>query len=458
MSINAFSAPVSNANGIFSQNRYNTFQPLESLSNIQSSYSTEISSISQILSSLTNLNSAALPLTNTSAFSLVSASLENPELGNAYAQSGANPGTSAITFSSLASKQTLTTASVTSADNSIGLGSPTALTFTFGSIINNQFTPDTARAPRSILIQSPDNSLNGVASRINNANIGLTASITGNAAGQSLLISGKSGAENAFSISVSGDPTMATLLSYTPGSLQGLMPLSQAGDASAKINNRTTISSNNTIINALPEVKLDLTATGQTTLTISDDSTQTKLAITNFITQYNAAQNTLNTAFSSGTLEGNSYIKSLASALSSPFSKINTGLLNSIGLSINPDGTLTLNSSQLNKALIANNKAIKLLFTSSNGQGIADQISALTYSNDSSNSSLNQISQGLAAALTGALDFETGLLGTLNNSYNWMYSQYSSLNQLLNNIASTVTFFSNSVTPQQSVPIHQKIL
>ncbi|MBU6460131.1 MAG: flagellar filament capping protein FliD [Proteobacteria bacterium] len=425
-------------------------QPFQSLSSIQASYKTEISSISQILSSLDSLNTAAFSLGSSAAFSLTSVFLENSNLATAQAGSDALPGTFSLNINQLANHQTLSTESVTSSNNTIGSNSTSALIFTFGSIINGQFIPDMARASQSVIIQPPDNNFKDIASHINAANIGLTASITSDASGQQLIISGESGASNAFSIKVSGDSDLASLLTYIPGNLMSLMPLSQAQDASITINGVTKTSSNNNFNYALPYLNLTLNSTGKTSLTIMRKPNQSVSAIEQFINQYNNSIKTLNTALS-GPLAGNSYIESLQSNLTTTISEINPNLFRSIGITTNFDGTLNLNITKLSQALTLNSQKVASIFTSPDNGGIANQILKLTNNINSSISGLNLIIQGMEQAQQGALSFEKNMLANINSSFNWMSIQYNTLNQLLTTLSNSITNITIS-TKQLSQP------
>ena len=65
---------------------------------------------------------------------------------------------------------------------------------------------------RQVALGSASNTLPGIASAINSANIGLQAQVVSSSAGYQLSLTGQSGAANAFTIGVSGNAGVDSLL------------------------------------------------------------------------------------------------------------------------------------------------------------------------------------------------------------------------------------------------------
>lgn len=164
-----------------------------------------------------------------------------------------------------------------------------------------------------------------------------------------------------------------------------------AQDAEFTINGTAATSATNTVTTALNGVTLNLTSaaidtTGKApqTLTVAADTTTQATDIENFVSDYNSVVSTISslTSFNSsasagsqgGPLLGDSTVNLIQSALGnivsgSVTSNGVTSTLASIGISLNTDGTLTLDTNTLNTALTNNPTQVSALFNLTNGVG-----------------------------------------------------------------------------------------
>lgn len=137
-----------------------------------------------------------------------------------------------------------------------------------------------------------------------------------------------------------------------------------------------------------------VSATDTQTLTVSPDTKSQATTITNFVNLYNTAVKTMGTlssftagASSQGVLLGDSTLNTIRNSLASVVARGvangsghgHTNLM-SIGISLEKDGTLKLDSAKLDVALTANPSGVAHLFNPKNGIGtrMAEQIAPFT--------------------------------------------------------------------------------
>lgn len=133
-------------------------------------------------------------------------------------------------------------------------------------------------------------------------------------------------------------------------------------------------SSSNDISGVISGVSFTLTDKGDATITVTDDTEAAISAINAFVTQYNNAINTIGTVTAKdGILQGDSsanrlknnlrqYTMNLVSSVSG-----NLNLASKIGISIDKNGTMTLDEEALKEAMAENSGAVHELFNSTDG-------------------------------------------------------------------------------------------
>ncbi len=231
---------------------------------------------------------------------------------------------------------------------------------------NNPTTTD------KILIPTDDNTLQQVAAYINSSNYGVSANVVTDAQGSRLvLVSKTSGAAGNLTVSSSA-------LNFTQGT---------AGvDAQLNVDGVPIDSSTNTVTSAVPGVTLDLaSASPNTPVTISvgADTSQATQTINSFVSAYNTVMNDINSQFAvdangnEGPLAGDSGLRSLQNQLLSAiaYSVSGTGQyvnLQSLGIEMQDDGTLQVNSTVLNDALSNHYQDFQNFFQSLSPQGFGN--------------------------------------------------------------------------------------
>jgi len=342
-------------------------QPITKLNTTISNYQSQISTFGT-LSSLTSTLQSSLT-TLTSAFNSYTATPSDSSIFAATADTTAVAGNYSVVVSQLAQAQTLATEGRASATTALTGSTPSTLTFGVG---------------KDVTIGA-NATLNDIRDAINAAGIGVTASIVndGSAAPYRLTISaGASGTSNAISsITATGDAALATLLAYGGGQSSTVTEAQAAKDANLTVNGIAITSSSNVVSGAIQGVTLTLTAktTNPATLTVQRDTGSVQTAINSFVSAYNALYSQMKSV-SAYTTSGSSTTPVLAGdrtvrmmmdqvrgILTTAASGGTYSYLSNIGIAIQKDGTLQVDSSKLSSALSTNFAAVSSLFSSTTG-------------------------------------------------------------------------------------------
>ncbi|HEY4052371.1 MAG TPA: flagellar filament capping protein FliD [Terriglobales bacterium] len=346
---------------------------LQQLQQQQTDLQTQASLLTGINSDLSNLSSAVNALTDVlGPLSAVSAQSSQTSVLTASAQSTAVPGTHTLVVSTLASQSTLYTDSVADANTSILPANAASADI--------QFQVGGANGPtRDIPISAGSNdTLNSLVSYINAQNWGVTATTLTDATGSRLAIySNTPGSTGALAIT-----SNTSSLAFNP-------PVGGT-DANFTVDGIPFSSTSNTVSGAIPGVTLNLLGAYpgvQVQVSVAPDTNQVAQAVTNFVSAYNAIIGDINQQFTvnattnnEGPLGGDSSLRSLQSSLlnDSTYS-VGSGAvasLDSLGITTNDDGTLSVNSSQLNSAISSNPSQVLNFFQNSSGTGFANNFAA----------------------------------------------------------------------------------
>lgn len=377
----------------------------------QTTLQTQATAISTINSDLSNLATAAQGLTGSNgALTGVTASSSESAIVNATAAAGAASADYTVVVSSLASTGTLYTDSVANASTSIlADGQPSGeLTFQIGG--------SSGTTAAIAITASSNDTLTALAQSINTQSTankwGVTASVITDANGAHLAIySNATGSSGALALStVSGANT--TTLTFEP-------PVGGT-NANITINGVPYASTTNTVTGAIADVTLNLVSADSATpvaVTVGPDTTAITNSINNFVTEYNTVIGDINNQFAinsatntQGPLGSDTYLRDLQSSLLAQVSytttdptSVSSGLTNlaSLGIVVNQDGTLTVNTSPIDTAseyspgysdVLANNlSAVQNFFTNASGTGFADNFSTnLNYLTDPETGILNE--------------------------------------------------------------------
>ncbi|HEX4022990.1 MAG TPA: flagellar filament capping protein FliD [Acidobacteriaceae bacterium] len=217
---------------------------------------------------------------------------------------------------------------------------------------------------QTINTDSGGDTLAQFAADINDADTGVTANVITDAGGQRLsLTSNTSGAVGNFTIS-------STLADATnPSNTIGFTQPQTGTDASFTVDGISETSSSNTVTNAIPGVSFQLLSAAPTSpvqVEITNDNSDIETAVNTFVTDYNQAVTDMNAQEgndSSGSAEplyGSPTLALLQEQLASAASFVQSSgsgsvtSLTQLGISLNDDGTMTLDTSALDSTLNSN--------------------------------------------------------------------------------------------------------
>lgn len=228
--------------------------------------------------------------------------------------------------------------------------------------------------------------LSGLSAAINNASVGVTASVLTNADGTQRLslVSQTSGSAGQITIATTATTSHgATTLADSTTDL-GLATIQDGKDATITVDGVSGITSaSNTVTNAIPGVTFQLLSTGTASsdktpetvqVVIDNDTTSIETAINTFVTDYNTTIKAINAQEgkdSSGNPEplySTSVLaqlqEGLLSAVSSSFESNTINSLISLGITANAsaDGTISLDADKLSSALNSNFNEVVSLF------------------------------------------------------------------------------------------------
>lgn len=351
-------------------------QPITLLQSQQSSYKTKISAYGNISNKLSTLQSAANALKAPTSLESYKASSTDTSIASATTGVGSAAGTYALHVNSLAKAHTLNSAAFADPAAAIGTGT---MRITVGT------------SSFDLAIDSSNNSLNGIRDAINTAsnNTGVQATVIQDVNGARLALTSKNtGSTNAISVAVSetgtpdftsatSDPantdnTGLSKLAYVTGAATNLTEAQPAANASLTINGISINSASNTLTTAISGVTVNLTKAGDTTLSIDRDIEGITKLVTNYINAFNDFQTTTRTASSYDSasktgqvLNGESATRSILSTITRTVQQTPatvTGTYNnlaSLGVTLNKDGTLAVDSTKLQKAISTDFTSVK---------------------------------------------------------------------------------------------------
>lgn len=333
-------------------------QPITHLQNEKTAYTNQQTAAQNINTLLGTLQTAVLALQNPAGgLNATAAASSNNNVVTATASPGASTGTHSITVTSLATTSAYDTNPLASGTTPITAGS-FSLQVGTGS-------------PVTVNVNSSNNNttLNTLAAYINSQNYGVTANVITDANGARLgIVSNTSGAPG--NLSITGNTTNLTFNQTVTGA-----------NSSINVDGVPLNTTSNIVSGAIPDVTLNLTGTSASAATVSvgADTTQASTPINNFVSAYNAVIQAINTQFtytqgatSQPPLFSDGSLQSLQQSL---YNNVNFSLsgngnvstLASLGITVQQDGTLQVDSGTLSNAISSNPTAVQNFFQQNNG-------------------------------------------------------------------------------------------
>jgi flagellar hook-associated protein 2 len=366
--------------------------PLNQLTTQENSYQTKLTAYGQVQSGLSAFQSSLFGLSNINTLNTVSATSSDTSVLSATASATAQAGNYSISVSQLAQSQQLVSAGQATTTATIGAGTSSTVTFSFGTISggtlsNGQYSGATftsnGLASKSITIDSTNNTLGGIAGAINAAAMGVTASIINDGSttpNRLLITNNQTGVTQSMSISVSGDPAVADLLTEDPTSStnQKFTQTTSAQNANLTINGVPVTKTSNVISDAISGVTMTLNKTnvGNTVnLNLTNNTSGLASSIKSFVDSYNSIKTSLDnltsydiTSRSGADLYGESTIQTAQRQIKNialsvlPSGSNGYTRLNDIGITFQKNGSLSIDNTKLNNAISSNYQGVAGLF------------------------------------------------------------------------------------------------
>lgn len=341
-------------------------RPIELLQQRNAKLTTQLSSFGLLQSYMGNLQSVAAQLSDANFWNRVSASSSDPASVTVSAPSAATAASYAIEVTSLATAQSLSTAAgaITNASN---MGSGT-VTITRGGV----------NVPITVV---DGTSLSALRDQINAAEAGVRAAIVQDTSGPRLVLTGTdTGQDNAVTVAVSGATGQLASLSY-PGGMTQDRP---AANAVLKVNGLEISSASNSLTNVVDNLTLTLvkTTTSPVRVTVGSDTATLRKGITDFVTAYNEINRYLSTQTkydeatkSAGALQGDRAAVGLQSRLRGLLHQSESAStvyrnMSDLGLEVQRDGSIKVNDSKLDAALVDPSEAALAFSSLETGFGV----------------------------------------------------------------------------------------
>lgn len=331
----------------------------ESLLQSQQSALTQIQTDANNLDTVAqSLNSLTGPLTATTVGS------SDSSVVTATSASGSALGNNVVIVNSLATNDSWSSSTLASASTTVPAGS---------------FTITPASGSATTIATDGTQTLSDLASQINGDDLGVSANVITDASGSRLsIVNNTSGSASDFTVTTSG---------YTGFGFSEVEP---GANASLTVNGNQISSASNTVTGVIPGLTLNLlgTSSSPVTLSVAPDTSQASTAINQFVSDYNTLISAVNTQFTDrngageGVLATDPSVRALQSDLLQSIDYTYTPAsgtttmpnLSSMGITMNSDGTLSVDSATLNNALKSNYNDVQQFFQGTSLNGFANSV------------------------------------------------------------------------------------
>lgn len=382
----------------------------------------QISALDSLQTDATNLDNDIQSLNSiTGPLSSRTVNSSNSNIVTASAANGSTVGNHVVEVNSLATTASWTSGTFASSTTALPAGS---FTITPGGGTATTITTDGSET------------LSDVASEINSDNLGVTASVITDASGSRLaVVANTSGSAANFTVDDSGSTGFGFTQAVT------------GANASLTVDGISISSASNTVTGTVSGLTLNLLSAAQGTqvsLGVSQDVSSISTSINQFVSDYNTAISALNTQFTytSGSGEGvlatDSTVRNLQSTLlsaldytatpSSGSTSTTVPNLTSLGISVNNDGTLTVDSSTLQSTLQNNYSDVQNFFQGSAFNGFANSLDQqltnfIEPSNGAFTVDLSSFNSQYSDLQTDISNFQTNYIAPLQTQLQSDYSQ-----------------------------------
>lgn len=426
--------------GIVSQLMEVEQQPLTRLYQKEAEAQAQLSAYGTLKGSMSSLQSAMEKLTDTDTFQASKASSSDSDVLTVSSDTDAVNSTYNVTVNRLAQQHKLGSAAF--ADTAtFGGAAGDELTLTVGS---SSFTLDLSTAMTLGEIQAAIN--------VESNNSGVTAGlITGDNGNQTLVLtSDSSGYDNRVQLSFGGslDANTFNFSMLNRDENDQLLAGESELDASLVVDGVSITRASNSISDAVAGLTLDLQATGQSTVSIAQNSAVAKSAVNGFVNAYNGLKDQLSTLQDSGA--SGSVLRSIENQLRGMLNTSLTGLgnysyISQLGVTTNADtGKLEFDSELFDTAMEDAPDSVTSFFTDGTDgfatrfdsllEGFVQSGGTIDSFIDGSNNRIKSIERSVESMESRLEDIEARYL-----------RQFSSLDGLIASMSSTSSYLTGQL-------------
>lgn len=422
-------------------------RPVTALNTKEASYQAKLTAYGSLKGVLSTVQSTAEALTLEATFDSRTASVSAPTVLSASAATTAADGSYAVTVTQLAKYHALRSNTAYSA---------TTDTFNTGSLaiqVGSGVTVD-------VTIDGSNNTLAGISQAINDADAGVTATIINDGSTNRLVLSSDTlGSSGAITVTATDSGSGGTH-PLTGLNSAVMVETQSADDALFNVNGIDITRSSNTVSDVIEGLTLSLTLAGTTSVTVSKNTAATTTAINAFVKAYNDAVKQLqsSSAYNAATktasiLTGDSTVRGIRATLLGLVQTSVSGVgenidtLSGIGIALQTDGTLLVDSTKLAEALADPAADIAALFasTSEGNKGVAVRFNESLDSVLGSAGLIANRTDGIAASIKDIGLRRDILLARLLNVEARYRAQYSALDSLIASMNQTSQYLTQQL-------------
>jgi flagellar hook-associated protein 2 len=407
---------------------------------------TKISAYGQLESALSTFQDSASALADGSLFESLSTNVSG-EAVSAAADETAMPGSYNITVDTMATRGTLASDGVGDAEAALTTVAQD-MTFAFGD------------GSETTVAIAADSSLEDIRDAINaDENAGVNATIINDGTENRLALSSRETGADAsissfsFELDAPFDPDGgADNGGLNTGTHQG------GSDASLNVNGIDITSPTNQVEGAIQGVTLNLQSEGDSTVAVEQDTLAVREAVTSFVDSYNALKESTGelTSFNqetgqAGPLNGDSTVRTvesrMRSVLSGGVAQEGDGfsMLSQVGISLQVDGTLSLDNDKLNDVVANDQQALSEFFAGSDDNpGLAGQVNTAVEQMLSSNGTVSGAISGSESRIESLGDRYTSMEQSIGQTIDRYRTQFGQLDGMIAEMNQT----SNYLTQQ----------
>lgn len=445
-------------NSIVSQLMSLEQRPLTALAKKEANFQAKISAIGLLKGALSTLQGAAsvlVPATGSTAlqkFSVFKTTIADSSIATATTTTGAIPGSYSLEVTQLAREHRLATATGVASpfdvDNKLvgGGGTLTISLDSAGGVSPHKTTHVTIADSAT-----PE----AIRDAINAASAGVSATVINGVDGKQLILVGDTAGSDQF-ITLTGVAGLA--YDGAGGAVDGFTELQPARGSTIKLNGIAVAASTNVVSTAIDGITLTLTKQSElgvsTTLTIARDTSSLAAGVNAFVKAYNDLNKTLTdlgsynaTTKQAGPLNGDSTLRSAQNVIrsligGSPSELAGASLrrLSDIGVSVQKDGTLLVDSSKLTKAISSDLTGVANL-VSAYGSAVKKATDALV----GTKGTLAARTEGLNASIQSLTKQSDALSERLTLIEARYRKQFSSLDTVISGMTTTSTFLTQQL-------------